>query len=90
MPNLLLNLAYPLILSAAAVYAATVTVRHRRRSQRGLPPQHRTPLTEARRRLMDEIEADKRLRDDTTRIVTAEWERIGPLYDPPTREPADH
>lgn len=90
MPDLLLNLACPLIVSAAFVYAATVSVRHRRRQQRGLPPRHRTPLTDARQRLIEEVEGYKRAREDAEQIVTEAYERIAPLYDPPTREHADH
>lgn len=91
MPDLLLNLAYPLILAAAFVYAATVTVRHRRRTQKRLPPRHRTPLTEARRRLMEEVEADKQIRRETDRIIADAAEKYGPLYEtPPAREHTDH
>lgn len=97
MPELLLNLACPLILSAAFVYAATVNVRHRWRQQRRLPPRHRTPLTDARRRLMEEIEADKRasahadwIETQAGQVLADADERFASLYEPPTRERADH
>lgn len=90
MPDLLLNFACPLILSAAYVYAATVNVRHRWRTQRRLPPRHRTPLTEARRRLIDEAEAYNQMRRDAEQIVTDAYERIASLYEQPTSERADH
>jgi hypothetical protein len=101
MPDLLINFACPLIVSAAFVYAGTVNVRHRWRQQRGLPLRHRTPLTDARRRLMEEIEADKRAREQARK--DAEWietqagqvladadERFASLYEQPTSEHADN
>lgn len=90
MPDLLLNLAPPLILSAAALYASAVCLRNKRRRRQGLPPKYRTPATEARQRLFDEVKAYQQLRADAEQIVTEAYERIAPLYDPPTREHADH
>ncbi|GAA3155441.1 hypothetical protein ACFQ0X_44095 [Streptomyces rectiviolaceus] len=86
MRNTLYTLAVLGVLGIPLLYAEVVHVRHKRRLLRGLPARHRTPLTEARQRLLDEVKAYQQTRAEVEQIMRDAHVKFGPLYDTPTRE----